>query len=87
MNYSKLIMMKKNQYKDGERDGYWEDYWSNGKPCFKGNYLNGKEHGLWRYYRLYGGGLWSMGYQKNGERIGYWEKCYNQRRNIKQFYI
>ncbi len=77
--------MKMNQYKDGERDGLWEDYWSNGKPCFKGNYLNGKEHGHWEFYRLYGN-LWSKGNYLNGKRIGYWEK-HHPSLKTKQFYI
>ena len=42
--------MKKNQYKDGKRYGYWEYYDSNSKPCFKGNYKNGEQHGYWEYY-------------------------------------
>lgn len=79
--------MIKNQYnKNDERDGYWEDYWSNGNPCFKGNYKDGKEHGLWRYYRINDGEKKSMGYQKNGERIGYWEK-HHAPLKTKQFYI
>ena len=39
MNYSKLIMMKKNQYKDGKKDGYWEHYHPNGKKVIKQFYI------------------------------------------------
>ena len=33
----------------GQRHGYWETYYSNGKPHYKGNFINGKLHryGLW----------------------------------------
>tara|TARA_R110002126_G_scaffold82497_9_gene202206 strand:- start:2314 stop:2475 length:162 start_codon:yes stop_codon:yes gene_type:complete len=40
--------------KNGKEYGFWEAYWSDGKPCFKGNYLNGKEHGFWEYYNYNG---------------------------------
>ena len=50
MNYSKLIMMKKNQYKDGERHGYHEAYWSNGNLWYKGYYKDGERDGYWEHY-------------------------------------
>ncbi len=43
--------MKKNQRnKDGDLDGYWEYYYANGKLSSKGNYKDGKAHGLWETY-------------------------------------
>ncbi len=42
--------MIKNQYKDGESHGYWEEYWSNGNLRFKGCYKDGKRYGLLEYY-------------------------------------
>ena len=38
----------------GQRHGYWETYYSNGKPHYKGNFINGKLHGLWERYYLNG---------------------------------
>ena len=36
---------------NGDKHGYWEYYWSNGKLMYKGNYVNGNKHGYWeRYY-------------------------------------
>ena len=39
---------------EGEKHGYWEVHNSNGKLCYKENYVNGKEHGLSEWYDLNG---------------------------------
>ena len=33
-----------------QKQGYWEEYHSNGKPFYKGNYVNGKQHGYFEEY-------------------------------------
>jgi antitoxin component YwqK of YwqJK toxin-antitoxin module len=33
--------------KQGQRHGYWEKYYSNSQLFFKGNFINGKQDGLW----------------------------------------
>lgn len=35
---------------EGERDGYWEECYSNGKLDSKGNYVKGKQEGYWEWY-------------------------------------
>ena len=35
----------------GERHGYWEKHYTNGKLFHKGNYVNDKEDGDWELYR------------------------------------
>ena len=32
----------------GEAHGSWERYWDNGQLCYKGNYVDGREHGYWK---------------------------------------
>ena len=34
----------------GEKHGYWEYYFGNGKLSYKGSYLNGEKHGYWESY-------------------------------------
>lgn len=36
--------------KQEEKDGYWEEYWKNGKLWHKGNYVNGEKNASWVYY-------------------------------------
>jgi antitoxin component YwqK of YwqJK toxin-antitoxin module len=56
----------------GEKHGYWEDYWDDGKLMYKGNYVAGKLHGLWeRYYS--NGKLMYKGDYVAGNKHGYWE--------------
>jgi len=40
-----------NEYNDNrEKHGPWEEYYSNGNLCYKGNYIDGKRHGLYERY-------------------------------------
>jgi antitoxin component YwqK of YwqJK toxin-antitoxin module len=50
----------------GQRHGYWEWYYSDGKLCSKGNYVNGKREGYWEWYYP-DGQLWRKGNWVNGE--------------------
>ena len=39
-----------NQTINGLKEGYWEDYHSNGQLSSKGNFINGNKEGYWEYY-------------------------------------
>ena len=65
--------MEINQYlPNGNRDGQWESYFSNGQLHYKGNYINGNEDGQWECY-VSNGQLSSKGnyIKDNGERMLY----------------
>jgi uncharacterized protein len=66
-----------NQYDiDGNKTGYWEEYFSNGELDFKGSYKNGLRDGYWvEYYSS--GNLWFKGSYKDDLRDGYWEWYHN----------
>ena len=54
-----------------QQHGLWEEYYYNGKLCYKGEYLNGKRHGLFeRYWN--NGNLMLKGSYIKGELIGLW---------------
>jgi antitoxin component YwqK of YwqJK toxin-antitoxin module len=56
----------------GEKHGYWEFYYSDGKLMRKGNLVNGKVDGYWEEY--YDNGQLEMkGNWVNGKLDGYWE--------------
>ena len=76
-----------NKYNDkGERHGYWEVHDSNGKLCYKENYVNGKEHGLCEYYS--NGNLWYKENWNNGKMHGLSEHYHsNGKLYIKQYYL
>lgn len=57
--------------KNGERHGYWEQYFQNRQLMFKGNYLNGKKNGKWESYYL-NGSLHFVGYYDNDKMNGHW---------------
>ena len=76
-----------NKYNDkGERHGYWEVHNSNGKLCYKENYVNGKEHGLCEYYS--NGKLCYKANYINGKLYGLYEwYSTSDKLNIKQYYL
>lgn len=56
---------------NGQADGYWKQYYSNGQLAFKGNFVDGKRHGYWEAY-YEDGTLAFKGYFKNAKQIGLW---------------
>jgi antitoxin component YwqK of YwqJK toxin-antitoxin module len=79
-------MTKINQYNEkGQKHGYWELYWSNGNPCFKGNYDNGQPDGYWEVYHQ-NGNLNYKGNYNNNNPIGYWECHVNGELELQIFY-
>ena len=58
---------------DGNRDGWWEIYYSNGQLNYKGNYINGKFDGWWESYHP-NGQLCSKGNYIKGKEDGWWEE-------------
>jgi antitoxin component YwqK of YwqJK toxin-antitoxin module len=71
---------------NGERHGYWEQYYDNGQLSYKGNYVNGNKHGYWEDY-FYNGQLNYKGNYVNGKPHGYWESYWdNGELDYKGFY-
>jgi antitoxin component YwqK of YwqJK toxin-antitoxin module len=48
-HYSGKLFYKGN-YRNNERDGYWEFYWSDGTLDYGGKFVNGIRVGLWKDY-------------------------------------
>ena len=40
-----------NKNKEGNSDGEWCYFYSNGEKHAEGNYINGKKNGIWKYYK------------------------------------
>ena len=67
------VIKKRNSYKDGKKDGYWESFHDNGKLSEKGKYKKGLRVGIWESYHD-NGQLWVRGkYTKDGTRDASWE--------------
>ena len=67
------VIKKRNNYKDGKKDGYWESFHDNGKLSEKGKYKKGLRVGIWESYHD-NGQLWVRGkYTKDGTRDASWE--------------
>jgi len=61
---------------DGSRDGYWKDYYPDGKLKAEGDYKNGKQVGEWKFYYP-GGKLEQDGkFTNTGKFQGTWKWYY-----------
>jgi len=67
--------LQRGSFKNGKREGYWEEYRETGLLFKKGTYKNGKKEGYWEEYHE-NGQLSSKGDYKNGKKEGYWEEYY-----------
>jgi len=63
--------VEQGSFKNGEREGAWVGYWSDGQLFFKGSYKNGKEDGA-RVEYWSNGQLAVKGNYKNGKEEGAW---------------
>ncbi|MEI6683311.1 MAG: toxin-antitoxin system YwqK family antitoxin [Bacteroidota bacterium] len=58
---------------DGNRDGHWKDYYSDGSLKAEGNYDNGKQVGEWKYYHPNGKIEQTGKFSKQGKLEGTWK--------------
>ena len=61
---------------DGNRDGLWKDYYTDGKIKAEGNYTNGKQTGEWKFYHPNGQLEQAGKYNKQGRPDGLWKWYY-----------
>jgi antitoxin component YwqK of YwqJK toxin-antitoxin module len=73
-----------NQYDgEGNKIGYWEEYYDNDKLESKGNYVNGKKEGYWEEEYDYGE-VNAKGNYINDKKDGYWEYYWDTGELFKQ---
>ncbi|MDA7809165.1 toxin-antitoxin system YwqK family antitoxin [bacterium] len=65
--------LQRGSFKNGKKEGSWEEYRENGLLFKKGTYKNGKKEGSWEEYRE-NGLLFKKGTYKNGKKEGSWEE-------------
>ena len=62
----------KGTYRNGKREGVWEEYFDKGQLRLKGTWKNGKREGVWETYHD-NGQLSEKRTYKDGKREGLWE--------------
>ncbi len=70
-----IINCYEGEYKDGKKDGVWEEYHKNGRLFQKGTYKDNKKVGVWETY-WDNGQLQSKMPYKNNKRDGDYETYY-----------
>ena len=68
-NHSNGQLESLTMYKDGKWDGPCVFWFENGLKMYQGNYLNGREHGEWRFWRMDGTNSQVQTFD-NGEKDG-----------------
>jgi len=67
---------KLNQFNSqGEKNGYWKEFYINGQLRVKGNYVDGKKEGYWEEYDSKGN-IKSVGFYKHNKKEGQWRYYY-----------
>ena len=61
-------------FKQGRKNGPFEEFYENGQLRLKGNYNNGKHHGLWEAHHE-NGKLKYSGYFKGGRKDSVFDYC------------
>ncbi|MEI6437022.1 MAG: hypothetical protein WCP32_19530, partial [Bacteroidota bacterium] len=69
---------------DGNRDGYWKDYYPDGSLKAEGNYDNGKQIGLWKYYHPNGKIEQTGKFNKQGKLDGNWKWYFDNSELLKE---
>ena len=82
----KVTGVHQGSFKDGRRDGPWEDYHKDGQLWSTGIYKYGRRDRLWEYYHK-NGHLYQKTHNKDGKLDGLWEEYhYNGRLEAKGHY-
>lgn len=69
---------------DGNRDGFWKDYFPDGSLKAEGNYDNGKQIGEWKYYHS-NGKIEQIGrFSKLGKPEGLWKWYFDSGKLLKE---
>ena len=57
--------------REGNEEGYWECFYTNGQMYSQGNWKNGVKVGCWRYFYS-NGQTKELGDYKEGKQVGNW---------------
>jgi antitoxin component YwqK of YwqJK toxin-antitoxin module len=69
---------------DGNRDGQWKDFYSDGSLQAEGIYDNGKQIGEWKYYHLNGKLEQTGKFNKQGKFEGKWKWYFDNSKLLKE---
>ena len=65
----------KKEYKDGQKNGLWEEYFANNQLMTTGSFTNGVMHGVWESF-YENGNLFERGKLSNGVKEGLFQEFY-----------
>ncbi len=69
---------------DGNREGYWKDFYPDGSLKAEGNYENGKQTGIWKYYHQNGKIEQTGKFSKQGKLDGTWKWYFDSGQLLKE---
>jgi antitoxin component YwqK of YwqJK toxin-antitoxin module len=76
MYHNGLITGEGNMLDDGNKDGHWREYFTDGSLKAEGNYDDGKTIGEWKYYHLNGKIEQTGKFNRQGKPEGPWKWYY-----------
>ena len=81
-SYIDHSLVGRNSYKNNQKEGYWKEYFENGKLKSEGYYKNGIKNGYWKNYNQKDK-LETEGNYINGLKEGMWKKYWENSVNLK----
>jgi len=84
MYHNGLVTGEGNMLDDGNKDGPWKEYFSDGSLKAEGNYDDGKTVGEWKYYHLNGKFEQTGKFNKQGKPDGKWKWYYEDGKLLRE---
>jgi len=84
MYHNGLITGEGNMLDDGNKDGHWKEYFTDGSLKAEGNYEDGKPMGEWKYYHLNGKTEQMGKFSKQGKPDGKWKWFYENGKLLRE---
>jgi len=84
MYHNGIITGEGNMLDDGNKDGHWKEFFTDGSLKAEGNYEDGKPTGEWKYFHLNGKTEQAGRFNKQGKPDGKWKWFYDDGKLLRE---
>ena len=84
MYHNGIVTGEGNLLEDGNKDGHWKEFFTDGSLKAEGNYDDGKQVGEWKFFHLNGKTEQAGKYNKQGKPDGKWKWFYEDGKLLRE---
>jgi len=84
MYHNGIVTGEGNMLDDGNKDGHWKEFFTDGSLKAEGNYDDGKQVGEWKFFHLNGKTEQAGKYNKQGKPDGKWKWYYEDGKLLRE---